>query len=209
MLTGPLRTKKRYFIFKAILGWANDARPVPSVIGLGGQKIHFVLGRDADDFRDVRQIVKLVEQRFEFLRRRHPEQCPRRLVRLVEIAMWNAPRQTHQIARFGLHPDTVQFQVQHAVLNQDEFVLGGMDMNRDKLTRIAVGLESEGRVRHRLWEINLSKNIPGLAGISRSVPCDAFFESCHDTPPRSSPADATCGAAPVKQARLIWLVVWS
>jgi hypothetical protein len=54
-------------------------------------------------------------------------------------------------------------------------------MNGDKLAGIAVGLESEGGVRQRLGEINLSKNIPGLAGISGSVPRDAFFESCHDT----------------------------
>src|ERR1019366_2865917 len=55
-----------------------------SVIGFGRQEVHFVLGGDADDFCDIRQIVKLIEQRFEFLRRRHPEQRPRRLVRLVE-----------------------------------------------------------------------------------------------------------------------------
>jgi len=77
-----------------------------------------MLGGDAHDFRDVGQIVQPVEQGFEFLRRRHPEQCPRRLVRLVEIAVRNTARQPNQISGIGLDPDAVQLQVQHAVLDQ-------------------------------------------------------------------------------------------
>src|ERR1700688_3690181 len=74
----------------------------PLLVSLRWQEVHFVLSGDADDFGDVRQIVKLIEQRFEFLRRRHPEQCPRRFVRFVEIAVWNTARQPNQIADLGL-----------------------------------------------------------------------------------------------------------
>jgi len=63
---------------------------------------------------------------------------------------------------------------------KDELVLGGMDMNGDELAGIAVGLERKGRVRDRLRKIDLAEDIPGLAGISRSVARDAFFELCHD-----------------------------
>ena len=42
-------------------------------VGVFRQKIHFVLRGKTDDFRDIREIVQLVEQRFELLRRRHPE----------------------------------------------------------------------------------------------------------------------------------------
>ena len=49
-------------------------------VGLGRQKVHLVLRRDPDHLFGIRQIVKLVEQRFELLHRRHPEQRARRLV---------------------------------------------------------------------------------------------------------------------------------
>src|SRR5882724_3204001 len=200
MLTGLRRLESNNFIFKTIVQ-PSGSRTRRSFIGLGGQEVHLVLGGDADDFRDIRPIVKLIEQRFEFLRGRHPEQRSRWLVRLVEIAVRNAAGQPNQIAGLGLHPNPIQFQVQHAILDQDEFVLGGMNMDGDKLARIAVGLKSEGGVRHRLGEINLTKNIPGLAGISRSVARDAFFEGCHDTRPPAGQRDATCGAPSVKQAQ--------
>src|SRR6266581_5540756 len=203
MLTGLRQLESNNFIFKTISG-PSGSRTRQSFIGLGGQEVHLVLGGDADDFRDIRQLVKLIEQRFEFLRRRHPEQRPRRLVRLVEIAVRNAAGQPNQIAGLGLHPNPIQFQVQHAILYQDEFVLGGMNMDGDKLAGIAVGLESEGGVRHCLGEINLTKNIPGLAGISRSVARDAFFEGCHDIRPPAGQPDATCGAPSVKQAHPHW-----
>jgi hypothetical protein len=58
-------------------------------------------------------------------------------------------------------------------------------MNRDKLAGIAVGLEREGGVGYRFGEVDLSEDIPGLAGIARSVPRDAFFQRCHDIGPRS------------------------
>src|ERR1700722_7622882 len=66
-------------------------------VGVLGQEIHYVLGGDADDFADIRQIVKLIEQRFELLGGRYPEQRSRRLVRFVEIAVGNAPRQPNQV----------------------------------------------------------------------------------------------------------------
>jgi hypothetical protein len=107
--------------------------------------------------------------------------------------MRNAAGQPNQISGLGLHPDAIEFQVQHAVLNQDEFVLGGMDMNRNELAGVAVGLEREGRVRHRLGEIDLAKNIPSLAGISRPVPGDAFLERRHDVHPLAANATLPAG----------------
>src|SRR3954447_16246066 len=89
------------------------------------------------------------------------------------------------------------------ILDQNEFVLGGMNMNRHKLAGIAVGLERKGGLRHRLREINLSKNIPRLAGISRSVARDAFFESRHAIPRFASQLDATCGTSSVKRASVL------
>src|SRR3984885_16083248 len=115
-------------------------------VGVLGQEIHFVLGGDADDFADIGQIVKLIEQRFELLGGRYPEQRPRRLVRLVEIAVRNAAGQAYQVAGLGLHPNAIELEIQPAVLDQDEFILGRMDMNRDKLAGVAVGLESKGRI---------------------------------------------------------------
>src|SRR5436305_9765092 len=103
-----------------------------------------MLGRDANDFRNIREIIKLIEQSFELSRGRNPEQRPRGLLRFVEIAMRDAARQPDQITGAGLDPDAVQIEVQHAVLDQDELVLGRMDMNRDKLAGIAVGLKGEG-----------------------------------------------------------------
>src|ERR1700733_15612426 len=132
MLTAP-RWMKSNILYLKQLRAGEAASPFRSVIGLGRQEVHFVLGRDANDLGDVSQIVKPIEQRFELLRRRYPEQRPRRLVRFVEIAVWNAARQSNQIAGLGLHPYAIEFQVQHAVLDQDKFLLGGMDMNRDKL----------------------------------------------------------------------------
>jgi hypothetical protein len=80
-----------------------------------------------------------------------------------------------------------------------------MDVDGDKLARIAVGFEREGRVRHRFREINLAKDISGLAGISCSVPGYAFFERCHDTHPPACPVDATRGTSSVKQASSTFL----
>ena len=103
-----------------------------------------MLGGDADDFSDIRQIVQLIEQRFEFLRRRHPEQRSCWFVGLVEIAVRNAAGKSNQISGQGLYPDAVELEVERAILNQDEFILGGMNVDRDKLAGIAIGLESEG-----------------------------------------------------------------
>jgi hypothetical protein len=49
-------------------------------VGFGRQEVHLVLRRDPNHLFGVRQIVQLVEQRFELLHRRYPEQRPRRLV---------------------------------------------------------------------------------------------------------------------------------
>jgi hypothetical protein len=91
----------------------------------------------------------------------------------------NAAGQPDQVSDLGLHPDAVQLEVEHAVLHQDEFVLGRMNMDGDKLAGIAVGFESEGGIRHRLREVDLPENIPGLARIARSAARDAFFEGRH------------------------------
>jgi hypothetical protein len=95
------------------------------LVGFRRQEIHFMLGGNPHDLGDVAEIVELVEQRFQLLCRRDPEQRPRRFVRLVEIAVRNAARQPHQIAGLGLHPDTVELEVERAILYQDEFLLGG------------------------------------------------------------------------------------
>jgi hypothetical protein len=55
-----------------------------------------------------------------------------------------------------------------------------MNVDRDKLPRLAVGLKGEGRVGYRLRKINLTEDVPGLAGKSLSIPGNAFFECCHD-----------------------------
>jgi len=43
--------------------------PEVLVVGLGRQEIHFVFGRNSYDFCRVTEIVQLVEQRFQLLRR--------------------------------------------------------------------------------------------------------------------------------------------
>ena len=52
--------EKRYFISKAISG-TEERQVIQSVIGLGWQEVHFMLAGDADDFRDIGQIVELIE----------------------------------------------------------------------------------------------------------------------------------------------------
>src|SRR5580700_7834804 len=44
------------------------------VVGFGRQEIDFVIGRDAHDLGRVREVVQLVEQGFQLLHRRNPEQ---------------------------------------------------------------------------------------------------------------------------------------
>ena len=144
-----------------------------------------VQGRDAHDFGRVGQIVELGEQRLQLLHRRDPEQRAGRFVGFVEIAVRDTARQAHEVAGMGLDPFAVELEVERAFLHQDEFVLGRMDVHRHELAGIAVGLERKGRVRHRLGEVDLSENIPGLAGIPRSVLRNAFFESGHDSSPHS------------------------
>jgi hypothetical protein len=38
-----------------------------------------------------------------------------------------------------------------------------MNVDRDKLPRVAVGLKGEGRVAYCLRKINLTEDVPGLA----------------------------------------------
>jgi hypothetical protein len=139
-----------------------------------------VIGGDAHDLRGIGKVVELVKQRFEFLHRRNPEQRARRLVGFVEIPMWDATRKPHEIAGLGLHPDPVEFQIEHAFLHQDELVLRRMHVDRHELSGVAVGFEGESRIGHRLWEIDLAENVPGLAAISRAVWGDAFLQYRHD-----------------------------
>lgn len=126
-----------------------------------------MVGRHPDNSFDVAHVMKLLEQRFELLCRRYPEQCPGGFVRFVEIAMRNAARQPHQIAGKGADPLAIEFEIEHALLYQDELFLGGMDMHRHKLAGIAIGLESEGGLGDGLREVDLSEDVPGGAAIAR------------------------------------------
>ena len=88
----------------------------------------------------IGQVVESIEQRLELLHRRHPEQRARRFVRLVEITVRNAARQAHQITGLCLHPDAIKLEIEFAFLNQDEFLLGWMDMDWHELAGVTVGL---------------------------------------------------------------------
>jgi hypothetical protein len=54
-----------------------------------------------------------------------------------------------------------------------------MNVDRDKLPRLAIGLKGEGRVGYCLRKINLTEDAPGLACKSLSIPGNAFFERYH------------------------------
>ena len=60
--------------------WGMNVGIGPSIVGFGWQKIHFVIGGDAHDLGWIGEVVKLVEERFQFLHRGNPEQGARRLV---------------------------------------------------------------------------------------------------------------------------------
>ena len=135
--------------------------PATSGVGVFRQEIHFVLSRKTNDFSDVRKIVQMLKQRFQLAGWRNPEQRLDRLVRFVEVAVGNSARHAHEVAGLRLRPDPIQLQVERAFLDQDEFVLGGMDMDGDKLPRLCIGLEREGRVADGLGKINLTENVPG------------------------------------------------
>src|SRR5471032_329536 len=66
-------------------------------VGFGRQEIHLVIGRDTYDLRGVGEVMEFVEQRFEFLHRRNPEQRAGRLVGFVEIAMRDTTRQAYEV----------------------------------------------------------------------------------------------------------------
>src|SRR5258708_9327853 len=148
-------------------------------VGVFRQKIHFVLRREADYFGHIRKVMELVEQRLQLSGGRHPEQGTSRLVRFVEIAMRNASRQAYQVSGFGLHPNAIEFEIQYALLHKDKLLLCRMNVDRDKLSRVTVGLKGECRVGYCLRKINLTEDVPGLACKSLSIPGNAFFERCH------------------------------
>jgi hypothetical protein len=58
MLTGPEYLKSKTFISK-IISLLVACR---SIVGLGRQEIDFVLGGNADDFRDIRQIFQVLPE---------------------------------------------------------------------------------------------------------------------------------------------------
>jgi len=151
------------------------SNPATSGVGVFRQKIHFVLCREADDFSYIRQVMQMLEQRFQLARWRNPEQRAHRLVRFVEIAVRNAAWHAHEVAGLGLGPDPVQLQVERAFLDKDEFILGRMDMNRDEQPGLGIGLEGESRFGNSLRKIMLAENIPGLARKPFSIPSDTFF----------------------------------
>src|SRR5579863_9794752 len=164
-----------------------------------------MLGREADDLGHVSQIVQMIEQRFEFSRRRHPEQRPRGLVGFVEIAMRDTAGHPNEISGLGLYPNAIEFEIQHTVLHQDELILRRMNVDRDKLAGVAVGLKGEGRLAYGLRKINLAEDVPGLARKPLSIASNAFLKRCHDGVLRLLDFDAARptrrpGTRPVKQA---------
>ena len=167
----------------------------PAVVGPGRQEIHFVLRRKTHHFGNVGQVVELMEKGLQFSGRRDPEQRPRRLVGLVEVAVGDPARQTDEVAGVRLHPDAVEFEVQHAFLHQDEFLLSGMNVNRHELSRLAVRLEGESRVGRRFRKIHLAENVQLFAAKAFAVARNAFFEFAHGSiPPLPRPENA--GASP-------------
>src|SRR5260363_390860 len=97
--------------------------------------------------------------------------------------MRNAARHPHQIPSMRLDPDAIELEVEHALLHQDEFVLCRMDVNRHELTGLAVGLEREGGVGDGFGEVELTEDVPGLAGIAGAGARDALFECDHAVSP--------------------------
>src|SRR6202453_67458 len=131
----------------------------PSIVGFRRQEIHFMLGGQAHHFWYVRQIVQVMEQSFQFSGWRDPEQSARRHVGLVEIAVWNSARQTNEVAGVRPQPNAVQLQVEGAFLHQDEFVLGGMNMDRHELSRLAVRLDRKSGGARRFRKIRWPETV--------------------------------------------------
>src|SRR4029077_15658218 len=100
--------------------------------------------------------------------------------------MRNTARHPNEIAGLGLHPNAIEFEVQHALLHQDELFLRRMNMDGDKLSGGAVGLKGEGRLAYGLRKIILTEYVPGLARKPFSIPGDTFFECCHMVLPGSA-----------------------
>jgi hypothetical protein len=109
-------------------------------VGFFRQKIHLMLCRDANDFSDVGKVVKMIEQRLQFLRWGDPEHRAGGFFRFVEITA----RQAYEVAGPGPNPNAIELQVKHTLLHENELLLRWMDVNRHKLTGVAVGLKSEG-----------------------------------------------------------------
>src|SRR5437762_6542848 len=93
--------------------------------------------------------------------------------------MRNTARQANQIAGLGLHPDAVELEIQYTFLHQDELILRWMNVHWHELAGFAVGLKRKGGIGHGLGEVDLTKNIPGLAAVTGAVGGDAFFECRH------------------------------
>jgi hypothetical protein len=68
---------------------------------------------------------------------------------LVEIAVRNATRHPHQVARLRSDPDSVKLEIKDAVLNEDKLILSGMNVNRGVLPRQRIRLESKCSIASR------------------------------------------------------------
>src|SRR4029077_18859024 len=95
-------------------------------------------------------------------------------------------RHAHEIARLRLAPDPVELQVELAVEDEDELVLGRMDVHRHVLPGLAVRLEGEGRFAGGLREVALAEDVPRLAPNTLSRPRDALVEIRHRFSPFAS-----------------------
>jgi hypothetical protein len=87
-------------------------------------------------------------------RRRDPEEGAGGPVGLVEIAVRDAARQTHEVAHLRLDPNTVELEIENALLHQDELVLRWMNMNRHELPGLGVRLEGEGGIAAALLALS-------------------------------------------------------
>src|SRR5262249_53255901 len=96
--------------------------------------------------------------------------------RLIEVAMRDAARHAYQIAGPGLRPFAVELEVEFTFLDEDEFVLGRMNMDRHELAGLTVGLEGEARCAHGFRKITLTQNVPALPAKPCTIGGDTLLQ---------------------------------
>jgi hypothetical protein len=122
-----------------------------------------VLGGDRDHIRRVLFLhtVDRPEQIVELARRRHPEKALHGLVGLVEDAVRHVHRQPDQIAGRGNELAPLEYQVEPAVEQVDELVLGRMNVRRHEGAGRKCRVPGKGIFGKLLRHVGLAENIPG------------------------------------------------